>query len=98
MRISDWSSDVCSSDLFDAADPESVKAMVEKTVAQFGRLDILHNNAALTDPERQGQDTTAIDIPVEIWNATLTVNATGRSEERRAGKECVSTGRSRWSA
>src|SRR3546814_6431040 len=51
--------------------------MVEKTVAQFGRLDILHNNAALTDPERQGQDTTAIDIPVEIWNATLTVNATG---------------------
>src|SRR3546814_4749029 len=77
MRISDWSSDVCSSDLFDAADPESVKAMVEKTVAQFGRLDILHNNAALTDPERQGQDTTACDIPVEIWNATLTVNATG---------------------
>src|SRR3546814_14818040 len=77
MRISDWSSDVCSSDLFDAADPESVKAMVEKTVAQFGRLDILHNNAALTDPARQGQDTTAIDIPVEIWNATLTVNATG---------------------
>src|SRR3546814_20515926 len=51
--------------------------MVEKTVAQVGRLDILHNNAALTDPERQGQDTTAIDIPVEIWNATLTVNANG---------------------
>src|SRR3546814_17716684 len=102
--------------------------MVEKTVAQVGRLDILHNNAALTDPERQGQDTTAIDIPVEIWNATLTVNATGyllgckyalphmiaggggsiintasgsgiagdlRSEERRVGKECVSTCRFR---
>src|SRR3546814_2942370 len=51
--------------------------MVEKTVAQFGRLDILHNNAALTNPESQGQDTTAINIPVEIWNATLTINATG---------------------
>src|SRR3546814_13642395 len=43
---------------FAAADPAAVKAMVEKTVAQFGRLDILHNNAALTDPARQGQDTT----------------------------------------
>jgi len=62
---------------FDAAEPASVQAMVEQTVARFGRLDILHNNAALTDPARQGQDTTAVDIPVEIWNATMAINATG---------------------
>jgi NAD(P)-dependent dehydrogenase (short-subunit alcohol dehydrogenase family) len=62
---------------FDAADPDSVKEMVRQTVAHFGRLDILHNNAALTDPERQSLDTTAIDIPVDIWNATLTINLTG---------------------
>src|SRR3546814_15855664 len=31
---------------FDAADPESVKAMVETTVAQFGRLDILQIGSA----------------------------------------------------
>jgi NAD(P)-dependent dehydrogenase (short-subunit alcohol dehydrogenase family) len=62
---------------FDAADQASVKAMVERTVSHFGRLDILHNNAALTDPERQQQDTTATDIPLEIWNATLTINVTG---------------------
>jgi NAD(P)-dependent dehydrogenase (short-subunit alcohol dehydrogenase family) len=62
---------------FDAADAHSVKALIERTVAHFGRLDILHNNAALTDPERQQQDTTATDIPLEIWNATLTVNLTG---------------------
>jgi NAD(P)-dependent dehydrogenase (short-subunit alcohol dehydrogenase family) len=62
---------------FDAADPASVKAMVEATVARFGRLDILHNNAALTDPARQQLDTTAVDIPVEIWNATLSINVTG---------------------
>src|SRR3546814_14868329 len=36
---------------FDAADPESVKARVEKTVAQFGRLDIRNNKAAVTDRE-----------------------------------------------
>jgi NAD(P)-dependent dehydrogenase (short-subunit alcohol dehydrogenase family) len=62
---------------FDAADPASVKAMVDQTVARFGRLDILHNNAALTDPARQQQDTTAVDIPIEIWNATLAINVTG---------------------
>jgi NAD(P)-dependent dehydrogenase (short-subunit alcohol dehydrogenase family) len=62
---------------FDAAEPESVKEMIERTVARFGRIDILHNNAALTDPERQSQDTTAIDIPLDIWNATMSINLTG---------------------
>jgi NAD(P)-dependent dehydrogenase (short-subunit alcohol dehydrogenase family) len=62
---------------FDAADASSVKAMVDQTIAHFGRLDILHNNAALTDPERQQQDTTATDIPLDIWNATMTINVTG---------------------
>jgi len=62
---------------FDAADAQSVRAMVEATVERFGRLDILHNNAALTDPELQGKDTTATDIPLEIWNATMTINVTG---------------------
>ncbi len=62
---------------FDAADPASVEALVAQTVAHFGRLDILHNNAALTDPERQGLDTTAVDIPYDIWNATMSVNVGG---------------------
>jgi NAD(P)-dependent dehydrogenase (short-subunit alcohol dehydrogenase family) len=32
---------------FDAVDAASIEAMVEKTVSHFGRLDILHNNAAI---------------------------------------------------
>lgn len=62
---------------FDAADAESVKALVARTVSHFGRLDILHNNAALTDPVLQGQDSTAVDIPIEIWEKTMSINATG---------------------
>ena len=62
---------------FDAADPESVKALVERTVEHFGRLDILHNNAAMTDPVRNPQDTTAPDIPIGIWREILDVNLTG---------------------
>ena len=50
---------------FDAASPDSVKAMVEATVARFGRLDILHNNAAMTDPAKHPQDRTAVDTPIE---------------------------------
>ncbi|HQS68636.1 MAG: glucose 1-dehydrogenase [Novosphingobium sp.] len=62
---------------FDAASADSVKALVEQTVSHFGKLDILHNNAAMTDPVKSAQDTTAIDIPMEIWQEILDVNLTG---------------------
>lgn len=62
---------------FDAGDAGSIEAMVESTVAHFGRLDVLHNNAAITDPEIQKHDRTAPEIPLEVWNATLNVNLTG---------------------
>src|SRR3546814_6400998 len=53
MRISDWSSDVCSSDLHalvdylvaDAGRPEDAARTVEAVVARHGRLDVLVNNA-----------------------------------------------------
>src|SRR3546814_7427850 len=71
MRISDWSSDVCSSDL---GEP---------------RAGLLHE--ALVDADVQqralSRDALAVD-DVELAE---------RSEERRVGKECVSTCRSRWS-
>jgi NAD(P)-dependent dehydrogenase (short-subunit alcohol dehydrogenase family) len=62
---------------FDAADPDSVRALVDRAVDHFGRLDILHNNAAMTDPVKSAQDTTAPDIPIGIWREILDVNLTG---------------------
>jgi NAD(P)-dependent dehydrogenase (short-subunit alcohol dehydrogenase family) len=62
---------------FDAADAGSIEAMVERTVEHFGRLDILHNNTAITDPRLHGQDRTLLDIPLDIWRQTLEVNLTG---------------------
>src|SRR3546814_5414843 len=68
MRISDWSSDVCSSDLLHA-------------VLQFLPVDDVVAAAApgIEQPRRHPR--------AGRW----------RSEERRVGKECVSTCRSRWS-
>src|SRR3546814_10397814 len=77
MRISDWSSDVCSSDL------KNKKILNRMELMQvFGVVD------ALADTQRRFCN--ALEARVnENWNSS--------SEERRVGKECVSTCRSRWS-
>ena len=67
----------------DITSPDSVKAMVEKTVSTFGRLDILVNSAALDpkfDPDaiQKGIAPGAFeDYPLEQWNAAMNVNLTG---------------------
>ena len=67
----------------DITSPDSVKAMVEKTVSSFGRLDILVNSAALDpkfDPDaiQKGIAPGAFeDYPLEQWNAAVNVNLTG---------------------
>lgn len=62
---------------FDAGDSESIRHLVDGAVATFGRLDILHNNAAATDPAIQYRDTTAAEIDLDVWRTTLEVNLTG---------------------
>src|SRR3546814_5237654 len=71
LRISNWSSDVCSSDLANSfEDPMKPSAGID-TVLVNGRA---------------------------VWaGGRCTGDRPGRSEERRVGKECVSTCRSRWS-
>src|ERR1700761_2575353 len=57
----------------DMGDAASVEGMIRDTVAKFGRLDILHNNAALQDPAVMNKDTTAPEIPLEVWDSTFRV-------------------------
>src|SRR3546814_5682474 len=88
MRISDWSSDVCSSDLEEW--PQRTQhffhglmklRLVRVTLLQAGKekLDGFAHRGTQTVPRTQGRSTEK------------------RSEERRVGKECVSTCRYRWS-
>lgn len=62
---------------FDAADPASIEGMVQATVDHFGGLDILHNNAAMTDPAKHPLDTTPVDIPIAIWDEIIDINLRG---------------------
>src|SRR3546814_4730501 len=84
MRISDWSSDVCSSDLDEKPLPHR-RSQGERMPA------VKHTT---TSPSRS-------HIPLASCDgcsfARHTNTTRDRSEERRVGKECVSTCRSRWS-
>src|SRR3546814_11055894 len=85
MRISDWSSDVCSSDLNgDVLAAESQSPPRKDGGVQGAVMKSLMGKGGA------GRRPSANRI-------TLLRDADGRSEERRVGKECVSTCRSRWS-
>src|SRR3546814_2119443 len=80
MRISDWSSDVCSSDLL----ADIVNSLDLDGATRTGNLDDFRHIF--------GDEETCF-VPFIVIN----VQRLRRSEERRVGKECVSTCRSRWS-
>src|SRR3546814_19960591 len=97
MRISDWSSDVCSSDLEAAADlvDEGLEALLtERPGRRLVRLGQRRRHGQLVaDEERQGLQQ---HLLVALDPAELPADPVERSEERRVGKECGSTCRSRW--
>src|SRR3546814_19779560 len=109
MRISDWSSDVCSSDLPGIAagllaEP-SFRATIERCDAVLGDSLGRPVSALLADGSGDLGNTAlvppllfAVEVPVAgLWRSWgIEPTAVLRSEGRRVGKECVSTCRSRW--
>jgi NAD(P)-dependent dehydrogenase (short-subunit alcohol dehydrogenase family) len=61
----------------DVAVEDDIARMIAGTVAEFGRLDILHNNAAATDPGTIGIDRGILDLTTDLWERTMAVNARG---------------------
>src|SRR3546814_11339313 len=121
MRISDWSSDVCSSDLLE----ESIRALavesIDEMAAQGSSCDFAESVAlryplrvilSLMGLPREDEDM-MLRLTQEVFNPqdpdmsktrsdvdeseASSYDLGARSEERRVGKECVSTCRSRWS-
>src|SRR3546814_17402579 len=94
MRISDWSSDVCSSDLRRLVLPSRAACRTERVAA-----------APVAEGSRDRQRSCAASgLPGSCWQTWCPSNIRQpysgrhkRSDERRVGKECVRTCRSRWS-
>lgn len=61
----------------DVSDEDAVKAMVAAAVAEFGGLDILHNNAAMTASHEHAHDTNLLEMTVEYWDRSFAVNLRG---------------------
>src|SRR3546814_12089192 len=111
MRISDWSSDVCSSDLLTGkyqpgkAPPKGSRAgrkdrrMLE---SEFRPESLAIAQKIKAHAEAKGMTAADFAINWVLANPIVTAVLAGprtldRSEERRVGKECVSKCRSRWS-
>src|SRR3546814_11867105 len=98
MRISDWSSDVCSSDL-----PPVTRLRIVRVCARLLASISADNfeGCAVSHVGGDSEDVLAVSLD-DFWKdrhdfASLGPRDAIRSEERRLGKECVSTCRSRWS-
>src|SRR3546814_19099719 len=97
MRISDWSSDVCSSDL---TAKESDKTVVSEnsqkieiiltSIKPDKKISVLKAVKSLLNLGLKESKEIVENLPHKIKETTI------RSEERRVGKECVRTCRSRW--
>src|SRR3546814_16497084 len=110
MRISDWSSDVCSSDLGD--DPclahatreqdlaDAIVDLVRAGVVEFLALEVDFGAVARgrAFAPRLGQPFGIIERAgaADIMFEQIVELGPARSEESRVGKECVSARRSRW--
>src|SRR3546814_2377853 len=102
MRISDWSSDVCSSDLA----PRIAHWQAESIERLNGIIRALSAGLYRYDPQTLGivdRKGFAFSEAAEFLGFLLSgthrpvpISRERRSDERRVGKECGSTGRSRW--
>src|SRR3546814_10248663 len=102
MRISDWSSDVCSSDLVAA---HSHGDTASRLAVEAGVDSIEHGSFLSEDTLKRMKAKGVFLVPTFMALDWVKKNADAyppniaekaRSEERRVGKECVSTCRSRW--
>src|SRR3546814_17486714 len=110
MRISDWSSDVCSSDLYCGAAPAPAELLARWNVdpvllATLVAAALAGGHALRSYPARRRSFLAAIALLAVLFispfcaltSALFSARVVHRSAERRVGKECVSTCRSRWS-
>src|SRR3546814_19128586 len=101
MRISDWSSDVCSSDLLEDLEILAAAERIDRPEAhvEAPEVELRHGARKLLEARGQRRRDVGAAVGVERADAHAAEQREAhqlRSEERRVGKECVRTCRSRW--
>src|SRR3546814_14173729 len=94
MRISDWSSDVCSSDLHRM---EKISEHLEAVATFTGLASVSRVECHLMFRNPVPMEFALAKLAEKVKVSRFDRIGDIRSEERRVGKECVSTCRSRWS-
>src|SRR3546814_11484495 len=109
MRISDWSSDVCSSDLLDTRNSASAPIAIDGTLYFATGHSIIHAVEAATGKELWTFDSKAVEAAgvrlrqgwgsrgIAWWGGKIYTGTQDRAEERRVGKGCVRRVRDRGS-
>ncbi len=58
----------------DVSEEDDVVAAIAAVTSRFGRLDVLHNNAALTESDFLTRDTAVTELSLDVWERTMAVN------------------------
>lgn len=73
-QVADGIGDAGSAEFFDATREETIEALVTAVLARHGRIDVVHNNAALVGADAWHQDTTVLDTSIEMWDRAFATN------------------------
>src|SRR3546814_11270559 len=96
MRISDWSSDVCSPDLLDRIWFRPRHRVLQAGIVREAGLASDHLPVVADIAPAPPVELRADAVPADSSAAAAASTSSTRTEERRVGKECVSTCRPRW--
>src|SRR3546814_18880353 len=100
MRISDWSSDVCSSDLLALAHEQALLDLLARQHGIARQLDLRHAELVALGDARDDEHVALVGADLDLGAVEAEVDVAAfqvRSEERRVGKEGVSKCKSLWS-
>lgn len=61
----------------DIASEEDIVGLIQDTVQEHGKLDVMHNNAALLDPKVFEEDVDLLTISTQSWDKTMQVTLRG---------------------